>query len=73
MVRKFNDGDIVYHKATLKRCVVIKSNEDNTIKVRDQDNIEIDYYPQELRTEAEIENRNKSFLSEIPDDTGSLY
>lgn len=46
----FQPGDTLLHKATLKRCVVIKINDDGTIKVRDADNKENDYYPVELRT-----------------------
>lgn len=45
---QFKEGDVLYHKATGHRCVVIKI-ENGTIKVRDQDNKEYDYYPQELR------------------------
>ena len=45
----FSPGEVLYHKATLLRCVVIKINEDGTIKVRDKMNVEQDYYPQELK------------------------
>lgn len=45
----FQIGQVVIHKATLHRCVVIKKNDDGTIKVRDQNNQEQNYYPQELR------------------------
>ena len=50
---KFKEGGIVYHKATSKRCVIININDDKTIKVRDEDNQEQNYYPQELKTEEE--------------------
>ena len=45
---EFKAGDVVYHKATLYRCVVIAKNENGTYKVRDQANVEQNYYPQEL-------------------------
>ncbi len=45
----FQIGQVVIHKATLHRCVIIKKNDDGTIKVRDQNNQEQNYYPQELR------------------------
>lgn len=46
---KFKPGDELFHKATRKRCVVIKENEDGTIKVRTEDNDENDYHLVELR------------------------
>lgn len=42
-------GDVFYHKATNKKCVVLKVNEDGTIKVRTSEDEEKDYYPIELR------------------------
>ncbi len=39
---EFKPGDVVRHKATLKRCVILNIQEEK-IKVRDQDNI-IHYY-----------------------------
>lgn len=48
---QFEVGQVIRHKATLDRCVIIKINENGTIKVRDQNNKEQDYYPQELRPE----------------------
>lgn len=47
-MEEFKAGDVVFHKATLYRCVVIAKNEDGTYKVRDQANVEQIYYPQEL-------------------------
>lgn len=51
-MEKFKAGDIVYHKATSKKCVVLKMDKD-TLKVRDQDDKEHDYYPVELYTHDE--------------------
>lgn len=66
-MEKFKEGDVVYHKATKKRCVVIEIQQENkTIKVRSEDDIERDYYPQELETLQEIEARNRSFVAELP-------
>jgi hypothetical protein len=48
-MQNFKDGDVVYHKATHFRCVIIRTNSDGTIKVRDEKNNEQDYFPQELQ------------------------
>ena len=48
-VYQFQPGDVLYHKSTNKKCVVIKLNDDGTIKVRTSDNEECDYYPVELK------------------------
>jgi hypothetical protein len=45
---KIQPGKVYMHKVTHKRCVVIRINDDDTIKVRDEDNKEQDYYRQEL-------------------------
>lgn len=63
---KFKEGDVVYHKATKKRCVVIKMNDNKTIKVRTETDEEKDYYPQELETLQEIEARNQNLIGQIP-------
>ena len=47
-MEEMKPGDLYYHKATNKRCVVIKINDDGTVKVRTGDDEEKDYYPQEL-------------------------
>jgi len=45
---------IVYHKATGLRCVVIQINDDKkTVKVRTKEDLERNYYPQELKTAEE--------------------
>lgn len=60
-MEKFKEGVVVYHKATKKRCVVIKINSDEkTIKVRTETDEEKDYYPQELETEQEVDERNNN-------------
>jgi hypothetical protein len=48
-MEEFQAGEVYYHKATNKRCVVIKKNEDGTIKVRTSDDEEKNYFPQELK------------------------
>lgn len=50
---QFKPGEIVYHKATLKRCVVLSEN-DNLVKVRNADNEEHDYLPIELNHEDKL-------------------
>ncbi len=63
---KFNIGDVVYHKAIKKRCVIIKMNDNKTIKVRTETDEEKDYHPQELETLQEIEARNKNMIDQMP-------
>lgn len=50
---KFQEGTVVFHRATGKKCVVI-SKTDKFVKVRTQDDTERDYFPQELETESEV-------------------
>ena len=59
----FQEGQVVYHKATLKRCVVIKKTENGMIVVRDEDNEQQHYYPQELKPERSsvVTTPRKSF------------
>ena len=53
-INKFQEGMIVYHKATGLRCVVIQINDDKkTVKVRTKEDLERNYYPQELKTAEE--------------------
>jgi hypothetical protein len=43
-------GDTFYHEATNLKCVVIGLNLDKkTVRVRDQNNEEFEYFPVELR------------------------
>ncbi len=49
-MEEFEPGDVCYHKTTNKKCVVIKLNEDGSIKVRNSDDEERDYHPVELRS-----------------------
>lgn len=57
---KFKEGDVVFHKATGYKCVVIMVNSDHMVMVRTEKDEEKTYYPQELKTlEEELqENRN---------------
>lgn len=59
-MEEFKPGDSCYHKATIKRCVVIKINEDGTVKVRTQDDEERDYYPEELKRPTSAVVRRRS-------------
>lgn len=63
-MEKFQPGTVCYHKATKHRCVVIKTTED-MVKVRDEKNVEQDYYPQELETEAEINAKNDAEVAAL--------
>ena len=62
---KFKEGGIVFHKATRLRCVIIRINEDGTIKVRDEKDNEKDYHHQELETLEEVETRDTNMAAEI--------
>ena len=62
---KFHEGGIVYHKATDLKCVIIKINSDNTIKVRNANDEEKDYFSQELETEEEIRVKDDAELAEV--------
>ena len=69
---KFKEGDIVHHKATHKKCVVIKIDGE-TLKVRDEDDKEHDYYPVELYTETEWDNKfSIGFVSHEENDSGGF-
>lgn len=47
----YTSGTVVIHKATNKRCVVISTDTTKgTVKVRTSDDLERDYYPQEMIT-----------------------
>lgn len=60
---EFKPGDECYHKATNKKCVVIKMNADGTIKVHNQDDEERDYNPVELaKRESPIVHHKKGYL-----------
>ncbi len=63
-MEEMKPGDLFYHKATKHRCVVIKTTED-MVKVRDEKNVEQDYYPQELETEAEIDAKNDAEVAAL--------
>ncbi len=57
----FKPGDECYHKSTNKKCVVIKLNDDGTVKVRTSDDEERDYHPVELRRpQSAIVNRGRN-------------
>lgn len=63
-MEKFQPGTVCYHKATKHRCVVISTTTE-MVKVRDQENKEQEYYPQELETEAEIDAKNRALSEEV--------
>jgi ribosomal protein S17 len=57
---KFNLGDIVYHKATLKRCVVSDFS-DGKVVVTTEDGEQHKYYSEEeLYSENEYNNKNSN-------------
>jgi hypothetical protein len=67
-MNSFRQGEIVYHKATSKKCVILWENENGTLKVRDEDNKEQDYYPQELELSNDVGGiivANTSLLDDI--------
>ncbi len=55
-----NPGDICYHKATEKRCVIAENWEDNRVKVTTEDGESKVYQKTELWTEAEWKARNEN-------------
>lgn len=56
---RFNKGDVVYHKATLKRCVV-SGFDDNEVVVTTADGEQYKHYvEEELYSKDEYINRNK--------------
>lgn len=55
-----NPGDICYHKATDKRCVVGADWGDGKVKVTTEDGESVVYYKVELWTEAEWLEKNKN-------------
>jgi len=54
---KFNLGDIVYHKATNKKCVV-SNMEGGKVWVTTEDDVKTVYYEHELMSEKEWEDKN---------------
>lgn len=65
-INKFQEGLVVYHKATNSKCVVIKINDDRTIKVRTDKDLERDYYPQELKTAEEEKLEYQVLANQVP-------
>ncbi len=53
-----NPGDICYHKATDKRCVVAENWNDDGVRVTTEDGKSLVYKKTELWTEAEWETKN---------------
>jgi len=51
---EFKPGDLVRHKATLKRCVVIRIFSDGRVQVRTQDDETKIYFPEELELWEQI-------------------
>lgn len=61
----FQKGEIIYHKATHKRCV-IASTERGKLWVTDQDDKRGSYAPEEFWTEEEWNTRNQNLLNSFP-------
>lgn len=59
-MQNFKPGDIVYHKATEKRCVIKDAWEGNEWRVTTQDGELKVYSPEELWNEAEWLQKNKN-------------
>lgn len=59
----FKPGDVVYHKATHKRCVVKEPGEEGTVLVTTQDDEIKNYQPEELWTEEEWKARNRNLAA----------
>lgn len=55
-----NPGDVCYHKATRKRCVISEPWEDDKVMVTTQDGESKVYQKAELWTEAEWSEKNKN-------------
>lgn len=61
-----NPGDIVYHKATHKRCV-ISEPWNGGVRVTTEDGNSKVYEIPELWTETEWEQRNKNLIESLPE------
>lgn len=57
-----NLGDICYHKATDKRCVIADNWEDDQVRVTTEDGESKVYHKTELWTEAERQAKNKNTI-----------
>ena len=57
-----NPGDICYHKATDKRCVIAEEWEENKVRVTTEDGKSEVYQKAELWTEAEWLAKNKNTI-----------
>lgn len=55
-----NPGDICYHKATEKRCVISENWEETGVRVTTEDGESKVYQKTELWTEIEWEQRNRN-------------
>lgn len=57
-----NPGDVCYHKATDKRCVIAENWEDDKVRVTTEDGESKVYHKTELWTEAEWLEKNKNLI-----------
>jgi hypothetical protein len=60
---KFNKGDIGYHKATNKRCVISDIGDNGRVFVTTEDGEKTVYQPEELWTEQEWKDRNRDDIA----------
>jgi len=67
MILRFNKGDIGYHKATHKKCVISSIASDGRVFVTTEDGEKTVYQPEELWTEKEWEDKNRNDIAEIPE------
>lgn len=63
----FQKGDIIYHKATHKRCVVAGNTSNGKLWVTDQDDKQGTYAPEEFWTEQEWDQRNANLMAQAPE------
>lgn len=62
----YTPGMVVHHKATKKICVVISvDKEKGTVKVRTSDDLERDYFPQEMKTNDQVKAENDALSAQV--------
>ena len=59
-------GDVVYHKATGKRCVVSGFDGERVQVTTEDDKVRI-YEPEELMTEEERSEKNRLIVDTVPE------
>lgn len=63
---KFKIGDVVYHRAGKKLLGTICGISDEKLIIRRAETLlEVQMYPQELKTEEEIEQENREYYAQV--------